>query len=228
MPLAKFGYQLSLALELPEIEEDSLQVADDRVRSEAARLALDGMYGKVGAPRWMDDFVELCKGGWPWRVAAYIAWASTPKGAREPKTQDELARNHLGLTSDRAINTWRRKNPAIDEMVKVMQAGPLFKHRAEIYNALVAVAVKPEYKSHNDRKLALELLGDYMPAHKILAALTARGSTNAKTDAELDELVQALEGEVTDMAPIGGTPKTDPSLSLRTSLEEEEGNDSDG
>lgn len=195
MPLPKFGYQMTLALELPEVEDGNSN-ADDRLRNEAARKALENLYGKIGAPRWMDDFMELCKGGWPWRVAAYIAWASTPKGSREPKTQDELARVHLGLTSDRAINTWRRKNPAIDEMVRVMQAGPLFKHRAEIFTALVAVAVKPEYKSHNDRKLALELMGDYMPAHKILAALTARGQAGVKTDAELDELAKALEAEV--------------------------------
>ncbi len=194
MPLPKFGYQLPLALELPETDEETRP--DERLRNEAARGALEKMYGKIGAPRWMDDFMELCKGGWPWRVAAYIAWASTPKGSREPKTQDDLARIHLGLTSDRAINTWRKKNPAIDEMVRMMQAGPLFKHRAEIFTALVAVAVKPEYRSHNDRKLALELMGDYMPAHKILAALTARGQTSVKTDAELDELAKALEAEV--------------------------------
>lgn len=197
MPLPKFGYQLSLALELPEPEDEPVRV-DDRIRNEAAHKALQGMYGKIGAPRWMDDFMELCKGGWPWRVAAYIAWASTPKGSREPKTQDELARIHLGLTSDRVINTWRRKNPAIDEMVRMMQAGPLFKHRAEIYTALVAVAVKPEYKSHNDRKLALELMGDYLPAQKILAALTARTQTGVKSEDELDELAKALEAEITD------------------------------
>lgn len=197
MPLPKFGYQMTLALDLPEAEDGQAK-PDDRLRNEAAREALERMYGKIGAPRWMDDYMELCKGGWPWRVAAYIAWASTPKGSREPKTQDDLARIHLGLTSDRAINTWRRKNPAIDEMVRVMQAGPLFKHRAEIFTALVAVAVKPEYKSHNDRKLALELMGDYMPAHKILAALTARGQAGVKTDAELDELAKALEAEVND------------------------------
>jgi hypothetical protein len=197
MPLPKFGYQMTLALDLPEAEDGPAK-PDDRLRNEAAREALERMYGKIGAPRWMDDYMELCKGGWPWRVAAYIAWASTPKGSREPKTQDDLARIHLGLTSDRAINTWRRKNPAIDEMVRVMQAGPLFKHRAEIFTALVAVAVKPEYKSHNDRKLALELMGDYMPAHKILAALTARGQAGVKTDAELDELAKALEAEVND------------------------------
>lgn len=197
MPLQKMTYQLTLALDLPEAEEDTvISFEEMQERSNRSRKALEAMFGKIGAPRWLDDYLELVRGGWHWRVAAYIAWASTPRGSREPKTQDELARNHLGLTSDRAINTWRRKNPAIDDVVRMMQAGPLFKHRAEIYTALVAVAVKPEYKSHNDRKLALELLGDYMPAHKILAALTAKGQGSLRTDQELDELVQALEAEV--------------------------------
>jgi len=199
MPIPKVSYQLPLALDLPEAEEDAALNRDEmQMRSERARQALEAMFGKSGAPRWLDDYLEMCKGGWPWRVAAYIAWASTPRGSREPKTQDDLARNHLGLTSDRAINTWRKKNPAVDEMVRMMQAGPLFKHRAEIFTALVAVAIKPEYKSHNDRKLALELMGDYMPAHKILAALTARGQGGLKTDQELDDLVKALESEVTN------------------------------
>ena len=199
MHLQKFSYQLPLELDLPELESASSNVIDldeMRLREQVARRGLEGLVGKIGSPRWLEDYLELCKGGWPWRVAAYIAWASTPKGSRDPKTQDDLGRNHLGLTSDRAINTWRKKNPAIDEMVKMMQSGPLFKHRAEIYTALVAVAVKPEYKSHNDRKLALELMGDYMPTHKLLAALTARGSAGVKTDAELDDLVKALESEV--------------------------------
>ena len=205
MPLPKFSYQLPLDLDVPEVETSSPQgvinIDEMRLREQVARKWLDGMVGKIGSPRWLDDYLELCRGGWPWRVAAYIAWASTPKGSREPKTQDELARNHLGLTSDRAIMTWRKKNPAVDEMVRMMQSGPLFKHRAEIYTALVAVAVKPEYKSHNDRKLALELLGDYMPTHKLLAALTARGNAGVKTDAELDDLVKALESEVKDDEP---------------------------
>ena len=199
MPIPKVTYQLPPALDLPEPEEDVAITKDEvQARSERARKLLEAMFGKIGAPRWLDDYFELCKGGWPWRVAAYIAWASTPRGSREPKTQEDLAKNHLGLASDRAIITWRKKNPAIDEVVRMMQAGPLFKHRAEIFTALVAVAVKPEYKSHNDRKLALELMGDYMPAHKILAALTAKGQGSLKTDQELDDLVKALEAEVTD------------------------------
>ncbi len=170
MPIPKITYQLPLELDLPEAED--LSPDDAHVKSEQARKALEAMFGRAGTPRWLDDYLELVRGGWPWRVAAYIAWASSPRAAREPKTQDELARIHLGLTSDRAISTWRKRNPAIDEVVRMMQAGPLFKHRAEIFTALVAVAVKPEYKSHADRKLALELMGDYTPVGPCPAALT--------------------------------------------------------
>lgn len=137
MPIPRLTYQLPLDLDLPEVEEDA-GGEDTRERSERARKALEAMFGKSGAPRWLDDYLELVRGGWPWRVAAYIAWASSPRAAREPKTQDDLARIHLGLTSDRAISTWRKRNPAIDEVVRMMQAGPLFKHRAEIFTALAA------------------------------------------------------------------------------------------
>lgn len=196
MPIPRLTYQLPLALDLPETEEgDSVGPEEAKERSERARKALDAMFGKSGAPRWLDDYLEMVRGGWPWRVAAYIAWASSPRAAREPKTQDELARFHLGLTSDRAISTWRKRNPAIDEVVRMMQAGPLFKHRSEIFTALVAVAVKPEYKSHADRKLALELMGDYTPLRKVLAELRKKSENGEEdmTDAELDEIARALE-----------------------------------
>jgi hypothetical protein len=195
MPIPKPVYQLPLQLDLPE-GEDSEPKEQALIRAEAAHKALESLYGKVGAPRWLDEYLELIKGGWPWRVAAYIAWASSPRVGREPKTQDELARMYLGLTSDRAISTWRKRNPAIDEIVRVMQAAPLFKHRAEIFTALVAVAVKPEYKSHNDRKLALELMGDYMPAHKVLAGLLGSakdGDMSEMPEDELKAIAQAAE-----------------------------------
>ncbi len=66
----------------------------------------------------MQDYQMLRDQCWPWRVAAYIAWASSPRVGRQPHTQMELAKQILGLTSDRVINTWRKKNPAIDEIVK--------------------------------------------------------------------------------------------------------------
>lgn len=196
MPIPKITYQLPLELDLPAPDDEGTVGPEEaQRRSEASRRILDALYGKSGAPRWLEDYLELARGGWPWRVAAYIAWASSPKGGREPKTQDELARYHLGLTSDRAISTWRKRNPAIDEVVRMMQAGPLFKHRAEIFTALVAVAVKPEYKSHADRKLALELMGDYTPLRKVLAELRRKGDADMSdlSDSELADLAAALE-----------------------------------
>ncbi|PKN91090.1 MAG: hypothetical protein CVU44_20965 [Chloroflexi bacterium HGW-Chloroflexi-6] len=188
MSLQKPTYQLMLDLDLPEGGEAITD--DERIRSEAARSALDSLFGKVGAPRWLDEYLELTRGGWPWRVAAYIAWASTPRVSREPKTQDLLAREYLGLNSDRVISTWRKRNPAIEEMIRQMQASPLFKHRAEIFNALVAVAVKPEYKSHNDRKLAFELMGDYVPASKAFLAMTGKIKGKDLSKLSIDELME--------------------------------------
>lgn len=153
-------YQLSMNLEIDVPIEEGQSQDDAKMKSEVSRTALELLYGKAGAPRWIEDYLELAKGGWPWRVAAYIAWASTPKGSREPKTQDELARFHLGLTSDRAIVTWRKKNSLIDQMVHKLQGSPLWKHRTEIITAMVAVAVKPDAKGFQDRKLALTLMGD--------------------------------------------------------------------
>ena len=153
-------YQLSMNLEIDVPIEEGQSQDDAKMKSERSRKALELLYGKAGAPRWIEDYLELAKGGWPWRVAAYIAWASTPKGSREPKTQDELARFHLGLTSDRAIVTWRKKNSLIDQMVHKLQGSPLWKHRTEIITAMVAVAVKPDAKGFQDRKLALTLMGD--------------------------------------------------------------------
>lgn len=157
--MKKPNYQLSLGLDLGD-ENDGQSANEAQARAESARRGLDALHGKQGAPRWMDDYIELCAGGWPWRVAAYIAWASTPKMAREPRSQEELARLHLGLSSDRVISTWRTKNPMIDQMVHKLQGSPLWKHRSEIITAMVAVAVKPDAKGHQDRKMALKLMGD--------------------------------------------------------------------
>jgi len=193
MPVQKPMYQLTLGLDLPDPDDVTISIEDARLRSEAAKVAFEGLYGRIGSPKWLDEYFELMRGGWPWRVAAYIAWAGSPRASREPRTQDELARFHLGLTSDRAITTWRRKNPAIDEMVRMMQAGPLFKHRAEIFTALVAVAVKPDYKSHADRKLAFELMGDHVPTSRLHAELKKRGI-------EFDDLAELSDAELVELA----------------------------
>lgn len=209
MPISKPDYQLTLPLELEEaISGEPLAVSPEeaRLRSETARAALAGV-----AVTWKDEYEKLVQGGWNWRVAAYIAWASSPKASRMPKTQDDLATLHLGLTSDRAINTWRRKNPAIDEMVAVLQAAPLWEHRAEIYEALISVATSHEYKGHNDRKLALELLGDYVPAAKLEAILRGSGKIG-DVDAEDEDTLGAIERAGVKLSAISGERLASPPV----------------
>lgn len=199
MPVLRPDYQLNLPLDLDEVEAAFVSLKEARLRSETARAALDGRTEL----KWADEYRKLRDGGWPWRVAAYIAWASSPRGARTPKTQDELAREHLGLTSDRAIITWRKKNPAIDEMVALLQSSPLWDYRAEVFEALKDNAIKPDYKTHNDRKLFLELTGDYIPTAKLAAMLTkgefSKADLSDYSDTELAamyrDLVEKLKGE---------------------------------
>lgn len=112
---------------------------------------------------WWKDYEEICA-LWPdWRKAAYIAWASSPVKGRKPETQQELAVAVLGLESDRMIRTWRKRSKAIDDMIAALQAGPLMRHRRDVFDALVASASDPDAKSHQDRKLFLEMTGDYRP-----------------------------------------------------------------
>jgi len=197
MPVQKPEYQLTFALEIEEpvtVEGSEISVLTSeevRLRSETARQTLE----KLGDLKWIEEYNRLRDGGWPWRVAAYIAWASSPRNSRNPKTQDELAYKHLGLTSDRAIATWRKKNPAIDEMVALLQTSQLWDHRSDVISALTENATKPDYKTHNDRKLFLEMTGDYIPAAKLAAMITKNGFTkNDLADMSDEELLAMAKG----------------------------------
>lgn len=118
-------------------------------------------------PAWWSDFL-LIRDAFPhfknWRIYAYIAWAGAPAATREPRTLEELAERVLGCTS-RVVRKWRTADygdlPGVDDAVAWVQAAPLLAHRRDIYNALVESAVMVGPKGHQDRKLALELMGDY-------------------------------------------------------------------
>jgi len=165
-------YQLRLPLQLDVADNAPtgfVSPEEARLRSETAR----GIFEVNGDLKYAGEYLRLRERGWDWRVAAYIAWASSPQ-PRVPKTQHELATQFLGLTSDRVISEWKKNNPQIEEMIGVMQSAPLYEYRAEIYQALIQSAIKPEYKGHNDRKLALELMGDYVSKSKLEAELNQR------------------------------------------------------
>ena len=189
--------QLALGLDLggddPALREDTRAA----LRSEAARQALEKRRKGENAPAWLAEYDRLRALGWPWRVAAYIAWAASPRRERWPETLEDLASEVLGLTSARQVFAWRRKNPAIDEMVAMLQVAPLWEHRRDVFNALVQVASDPDYKGHADRKLFFEMLGDYVPRARVDARLRPgevdEDDLQAMSDDELRLLAEAAQ-----------------------------------
>jgi hypothetical protein len=181
--------QLALGMEIDEDPEvgDGISAEERMRRSENARVAMEthlhdhleeteaaskkriengGQPGEEDSG-WSEDYFTLRDAGFPWRVAAYIAWAASPKRSRWPKTQDELAEKVLGLNSDRQITTWRKKNPRIDDVIGLMQAKSLLDHRRDVFKALIESASRADHRSHQDRKLFLEMTGDYTPRIKV-------------------------------------------------------------
>lgn len=186
MTLHKPVFQLSLELDLPDVDMEEGWVTPEvaALRLEQARAFFDASLEK---PSWFADYERLRDGGWPFRVAMYIAWASSPRKERRPDTMQELA-SLMGLKSARAINTWRARNPAIDEQVALMQAAPLFQHRADLFQASLNVALTADYKGFNDRKLLLEMLGDYVPRSQVDVGRKAKGLEDL-SDADLQALL---------------------------------------
>lgn len=185
--------QMMLDLDLPEVQQDGITPEQARLRAETARQALEA---KENAPAWLNDYFMLQEKGWPFRQAAYIAWASTPSKERQPKTQQELA-TLLGLSSDRAISTWRKRNPAILETIALMQSAALWTHRSDAFANLVKgmQSAGNDYKFFNHLKLYLEMTGDYVPTSKFMADLRKKLSTDPSdmSDEEIAVLARAFE-----------------------------------
>jgi len=115
-------------------------------------------------PKWWQDYLEIrAEHGLDWRKAVWVAWESQPATGRYPKTLEELATHFMGLRSSRVIRKWRQNNPELDNLIAKLQAAPLLKHRRDVIDALIAVAKRKNPESHRDRKLFLEMTGDYKP-----------------------------------------------------------------
>ncbi len=185
-PQAGFFEQMALDLQIEEEPNPSTahnppSLEEARLRSEAARQLLE-----ISTEQdWMTDYHRLRDAGWPWRVAAYIAWASSPRIGRQPGTLAELATQVLGLTSGRQVHHWRETNPAIDEVVATLQAAPLMEHRADVFRALALSASDSDHRSNPDRKLFLELTGDYTPKLKVDGSLRDATDLSQLSEEEL-------------------------------------------
>lgn len=174
---------------LPGMEGALNPLDEAQIRSAQARAIFEASEGAVG---WMDDYWALISEGWTWRQAVYMLWSAIPKPIRKPKTQSELATQILGLTSDRAIHKWK-SNPALDARIAQLVSRALAHARPEIYAALISSATNPNPRSHSDRRLALEMLGDYVPQQKL------------RVGSDLpDDLDEASEGDLRAAAALPG------------------------
>lgn len=200
--------QMVLGLDLPEVEMEGVDPEEARMRSEAGRSALLLLKGQREQPVWFERFEYLLDGGWPWRQACFIAWASMPKEGRKPETQEELAKHYLNLTSDRAISTWKKKNPAIDSMIAILQSMELWDFRADSFRNLIDGMKKAgsDYKFFNHLKLYMEMTGDYVPLTQLAAVLKRKASggpheVDEETVALLAQGVEELQGS--DQSAVG-------------------------
>jgi len=173
---------------LPGFEEGQLNpLAEAQVRSAEARRIFEV---QEGYQPWMQDYWRLVEEGWPWRQAVFMLWSALPVSKRTPRTQAELATEVLGLTTDRVIRDWKQ-NPAMDAEIAKLAASALAKHRPEIYAALIESASNPNPRAHADRRLALEMLGDYDPK---IGLTLMQGQAAAEDLSDLsDEELRALE-----------------------------------
>lgn len=180
---------------LPVVQEtlsDEFQAAlnpleEAQLRSQEARRVFEAT---TPVEAWMDDYFALIEEGWSWRQAVYMLWASQPQ-PRTPKTQWELATEILGLTSDRVIRDWRANNPTIETRIAQLTASALVKARADVFSALIAAATDKSYKGNRDRRLLLELTGDYVPRQ---ALSLSHPDTRAAVEEADTETLRALAG----------------------------------
>lgn len=193
--------QLSLGLNIDDTEDDPIGSGnftqeEKARRSMAAKDAFTrivqgaglGQFKEGNIPGWFDTYLQLINSSWPWRVAVYVAWASSPKINRWPKTQHELAVEVLGLTSDRVIATWRKKSPDIDAMISLLQSAPMMEHRADVIKALVESASSADHRSNPDRKLYFEMTGDFVPRQRVDLSASDDSDLSALTKEELKQM----------------------------------------
>lgn len=181
----------------------AIHTEDSKV-TELPKVLLDHRPGSAildEPPAWLPDYDALRAEGWKWRQAAFIAWAASPTTNRWPANQVELAKCVLGLRSDRTIRKWREKDPRIDERIGKLQVEPLFAHRRDVIDALIAVAKDHDPKAHPDRRMFLEMTGDYKPKGQIALTNPDGGPVQLEDvtdysdldDEQLDRAIDNLE-----------------------------------
>lgn len=140
-------------------EETLFPASESTPGQKASRLAYAEVEAQLARFSWFADYQELRSQGLDWRKAMAVAWRASRGLNRQPGTQAELA-SLMGLRSDRTIRKWFEDSPELEELVGVMQAAPLFRHRRDVIEALVASASTEAPQNSADRRLFFQLTGD--------------------------------------------------------------------
>lgn len=155
-------------------------------------------------PAWLELYDALLeergpdgKARWDWRKALFIAWSCVPRAQREPKTVQELA-NMLGVRPS-TVRKWRSQDPEITERISAAPRRMLLEHVADVYAALVEVATTPDPRAFQDRRLFLELAGDYKPSAAV--SLDGRMDLDGQMDVTHD-ISKLTEDQLRDLAAI--------------------------
>jgi hypothetical protein len=181
--------EVLVAQTLPGMDGALNVLEEAQIRSAEARRLFEAA---GSAEAWMDDYWALIEEGWSWRQAVFMLWASQPQ-PRKPATQMELATQVLGLQSDRVIREWKAQDARMEARIARLTASALMKARADVFAALVIAATDPSYKGNRDRKLLLELTGDYVPRQALDLSVPASRSAVEEADTET---LRALAGSV--------------------------------
>lgn len=175
-----------------------LTYKDIQEREQAARTALKERLEDGELPSWAERFNDLLNNNVPWKIAALVAWSSVPRMNRWPKTQNELATEVLGLTSDRQIAEWRKKYASIDIMIANLQSQEFLEDRADVLYALKTMAKRLDYKAAKDRENYLMMTGDLVKTTKLEAQLKKMGIAKEDLVDMSDDQLAALSNSIKD------------------------------
>ena len=119
-------------------------------------------------PAWWPSFLKI-RERFPhfknWKIWSLIAWETMPAPMKDPPALKEFAASIN--TSVRTLWNYRNKTwgdkTTVGEAIVVVRESSTWHAREEVMKALITVAKRPDPKAHPDRKMFLEMTGDYPP-----------------------------------------------------------------
>ncbi len=137
-----------------------------------------------------------------------MAWKSHPKAARLaaglPETQIELFTKILMYKTDSAVRQWRKRRPEMEARILTLQReGPLSFYRPGALHTMGQSAQLLGREGFADRKLLLEMTGDYRPSTKTDVTTAGHPIKAGPTADDLAALLAEAQRQLTEWKPTG-------------------------